>query len=93
MWHDLQGRNYLSLAKLRTGILMKKTTILFFAAMLLCGCGRAGTETLAVLSSPDGRLSMEFSLTDEGAPEYSPLSIRGGRLSCRADSDSNCAER
>lgn len=50
---------------------MKKTTILFFAAMLLCGCGRAGTETLAVLSSPDGRLSMAFSLTDEGAPEYS----------------------
>lgn len=44
---------------------MKKILLLMMAAMLLMACSNSHQ-----LKSPDGRLSVRFSLTDEGEPRY-----------------------
>lgn len=51
---------------------MKKTVNVLFAVMLLVSCGKANeARVLGGMTSPDGKLSMSFLLTDNGTPQYS----------------------
>ena len=51
---------------------MKKMILVPALAMMICGCQeQPERESVAILKSPDGRLSMEFTVDTGGKPEYS----------------------